>query len=63
VRVGALIFATIHPIDFKLGGCIAEDPRKCSFECKAVCMRGSLGKLQAATLEAKRSAHFERPRH
>ncbi|KAJ8263942.1 hypothetical protein GJAV_G00143350 [Gymnothorax javanicus] len=24
----------IHPIDLTLGGCIAEDPRKCSVECE-----------------------------
>lgn len=32
-----LIFSTTaHPIDFMLGVCIAEGPRKCSVECEVV---------------------------
>ncbi len=33
---------TVHPIDFTLGGCIAEDPRKCSVECEVVCLASSI---------------------
>lgn len=32
---------TIHPIDFAFGGCIAEEPKKCSVGCEVVCMNGS----------------------
>ncbi len=37
------ILTTVHPIDFTLGGCIAEDPRKCSVECEVVWMSGTGG--------------------
>ncbi len=37
----SIISTTIHPIDFTLGRCIAEDPRKCSFKCEDVWVRGS----------------------
>ncbi len=35
------ISITVHLIDFTLGRCIAEDPRKCSVECKVILMSGS----------------------
>ncbi len=37
----SIISTTVHPIDFILGGCIAEDPRKCSVKCEVVWMSGS----------------------
>ena len=37
-----LIFSTtVHPINFTLGGCIAEDLRQCSSACEVVWMSGS----------------------
>lgn len=30
---------TIHPTDFTISGCIAEDPRKCSVEFEVVWMK------------------------
>ncbi len=37
----SIVMATIHPIDFTLGGCIAEDPRKRSVEYEFAWMCGS----------------------
>ena len=34
---------TVHSIDFKLGGGIAEDPRECSVECEFGWMSDSGG--------------------
>ncbi len=39
-----IVSTTVHPIDFTLGGCLAEDSRKCSVEsqeCEVVWMSGS----------------------
>lgn len=41
-KVCLFISTTIHPIKFILGGCIAEEPRKCSVECKILWMSSSL---------------------
>ncbi len=35
------ISTTVHPIDFTLGGYIAEDSKKCSVECQVAWMSGS----------------------
>ncbi len=35
------ISTTVHPIDLTLGGCIAENPKKCSVKCEVVRMSGS----------------------
>ncbi|KAI9528092.1 hypothetical protein NQZ68_023072, partial [Dissostichus eleginoides] len=51
-RVSVLKFVeTFHPIALTLGGCIAEEPRKCSVECEVVRMSGS-----RETLETGQSA-------
>ncbi len=36
-----IILTAVHPIDFTLGVCIAEDPKKRSVECEAVWMSSS----------------------
>ncbi len=37
----SIISTAVHPINFTLGWCIAEDPRKSSVECQVVWMSGS----------------------
>ncbi len=37
----SIISTAVHLIDFTLGGCISEDPRKCSVDCEVVWMSGS----------------------
>ncbi len=52
----SIISTTVHPIDFTLGGCTAEDPRKCSVEREVFLDERFSRKLHAAIPEAKRSA-------
>ncbi len=39
----SIISTTVHPVDFIRGGCIAEDPRRCSVECDVVWMSQAIG--------------------
>ncbi len=52
----ALSDFSVRPMDFTLGGCVAEEQRELSVECEVVWMSGS----PAATPEAEQSARSER---
>lgn len=46
--LGLSFLTTLLPIDFTLGGCIPEDPRKCCVECQVVLDEIVLRKLKTA---------------
>ena len=37
----SIFLTTVDPTDYTLVGCVAEDPKKCTGECRAVWMNGS----------------------
>jgi len=51
----SIFLTTTNPIEFTLGGCIAEDPRKCGVECGVVWVSNSQ--------ESCHQQQYQRPRN